>query len=192
MKKLLSAVVLFLTVSMSANALIHVEPYLGYNMISGENSNSTITKYDFGGVNYGARLGLTALGFMGGLDYSMGSGDWETETLNTKTTVDSSQTKLGVFAGYELPILLRAWATYFVNVKQEIESGANNGREYSGSGFGLGVGFTGLPFVSVNLEYKQYSYDEYESAAGTTVTIDGANKIDLNEIMLSVSLPLDL
>jgi len=192
MKKLLSAVVLFMSVSMSANALFHIEPYLGYKKVSGENSNSTVTSYDFGGVNYGARLGLSSFGFFGGVDYSMGSGDWETETSNVKSTVDSSQKMLGLFAGYELPILLRGWVSYYMDIKHEIESGSNNGREYSGKGLGFGVGYTGLPFVSLNLEYKTYSYDEYESAAGTKVTIDGSNKIDLSEIMVSVSLPLDL
>jgi hypothetical protein len=191
MKRLLSAVVLFFTVSMSANALFHIEPYLGYKKLSGENSQTPKTEYDFSGVTYGARLGLSSLGFFGGLDYSMASGDWESEVSNTKTTVDSSQTMMGLFVGYELPILLRAWATYYMDIKHEVESGSNNGREYSGGGYGLGVGYTGLPFVSLNLELKKYTYDEYESATGTKVTLNNGEH-DYTEMMVSVSLPLDL
>lgn len=192
MKKLLSSVAIFLTVSMSANALIHVEPYLGYKLGSGEDSVAPITEYDFKTTTLGARLGVTTLGFMGGIDYSLASGDWESTTGSTTTKVDSSQKMFGLFAGYEFPILLRAWATYFMDVKQEVKSGANNGDEYKGNGIGLGVGYTGLPFVSLNLEYRSYSYDERDNADGSKTTLSGSSAIDNTEYILSVSLPLDL
>ncbi|EQC43589.1 outer membrane beta-barrel protein [Bacteriovorax sp. Seq25_V] len=179
MKKLLLAV--FMTVSASAGFL--VEPYLGYQLGSGD---AGATDYTFNTTVIGGRVGYTMLGFMGGLDYSMGAeSDLEGETAGVKTKTKFSQNNLGLFAGYELPILLRAWATYYLSTNLEQQEGTNKGKEYSGDGIGFGVGFTGLPFVSLNLEYRMMSYDEFD---GKSLT----NKLEENFVLLGVSLPLDL
>ena len=53
------------------------------------------------------------------------------------------------------------------------------------SGTILGVGFTGLPFVSLNLEMANYKYDEAE-LSGLSGNVDA----DFKHYTLSVSLPL--
>lgn len=192
MKKLL--LVLCATLMVNAQAGVLVEPYLGYRLVSGENSNSTKTEYDYNGALIGGRLGYQFLGFMGGLDYSRGLGAYELESKVGSATskADYTQSSFGLFAGYELPILLRAWVSYWMSNKLEGDSGANSGDEFTGSGYGLGVGFTGLPFVSLNLEYRNMTYDEFmDKSSGVTTALTGDNEIGMSEIILSVSLPLN-
>lgn len=167
MKKILVAMMIMIA-GFQANAGIMIEPYIGYNL-AGEFNND-----DTSGVNIGGRLGYSLPMLVSlGIDYNMG--EYTHDVSGTDVDVDHS--KFGLFVAVDLPILLRAWATYYLNAKAE--QGAN---EYEGSGFGLGVGFTMLPFVSLNLEYRSVNYDDFN---GATADIDGT------EILLSASIPLD-
>ena len=122
-----------------------------------------------------------------GVDYSITTLDAEIDTAGyTSTLSDFDGNHLGIFAGVELPVLLRAWATYFLSSKLT----DNDDDEYDGSGFGLGVGFTGLPFVSLNLEYRSMTYDEFTDVSAGTTSTD--RDYDVSEILFTVSLPLDL
>jgi hypothetical protein len=154
--KLLFLVSLF-TFANTASASFLVEPYLGYQLGSGDRGT---TDFSYNAPTYGARVGYQMLGFMGGIDYSLSSFDLESENTVTNAKSESAfkKNQLGVFAGYDFPILLRAWATYYVSAK--LENDVATPTEYSGGGYALGVGFSGLPFVSLNVEYKTFSYDE--------------------------------
>lgn len=163
----------------TASAGFLVEPYLGYRVGDLESTPNGSIAYDTSGHSIGARLGGTFTMFMAGIDYSMGSLSAD-QTKGGSTDVDLDTTQLGIFAGIELPVLLRAWATYYVSANFENSSNSN---EWKGDGIGLGVGFTGLPFVSLNLEYKKMSYDEAPT---------GRSGYDGSEIQFGVSLPLNL
>jgi hypothetical protein len=86
---------------------------------------------------------------------------------------------MGLFVSYEFPILLRVYATYILSSKADTGQPA----DIEGSGMKLGVGWTGLPFVVINLEMTNRTFDEYD---GQPLT----NEIDLNTYALVVSLPL--
>ena len=187
MKKIIVALMLMFT----ANAGLLVEPYMGFQLGSQETEIAN-ENYEYGltGQLLGARLGYTLPLFMLGLDVNVGSMDADVDSAPSGAQDQSYDTRqIGLFAGVELPILLRAWATYyFAN-----EYTRDDDDKFKGSGMALGVGFTGLPFVSINLEYKMLTFDELEdSATGATTTYSGDNQLDSNEIVLSVSLPLDL
>jgi hypothetical protein len=196
--KLIIAITFLFSVSAKAGFL--VEPYLGYSFGSESydltNSGVLNGKYEFShnGYRAGARLGYQFLGFMGGIDYGIGSYGRSVDSLPsgvTTTAEDESFNQFGIFAGYELPILFRFWATYYVSANWE---GDNTKDEDSGSGFGLGAGFTGLPFVSLNLEYKSFTIDETKDGADGSVTkypTSTTSEPSVSEIVLSVSLPLD-
>lgn len=192
MKKILC---LFLLLAASnAQAGFLIEPYLGFSLGSGEDGNTLKTEYDQNSTFLGARLGYQTLGLMFGLDYTKGT-ESEFEIKSTTSTVkqDADQSTLGFFVGYNLPVMLRAWAAYYVSSNIELQSGASVGDEYKGNGYGLGLGFTGLPFVSLNLEYRMMTFDELkDNSTGVTSTLSGTNEIDYNQVMLSVSLPLDI
>ena len=50
-------------------------------------------------------------------------------------------------------------------------------------GYGLGIGFTGLPFVSLNLEIEALNYDAESSGVETDYSVAST--------ILSVSMPFD-
>ncbi len=192
--KILSTVFLF-TLSSMASAGFLVEPYLGYQLGSGDNnvatnSGSVPAEQSYNAPVLGARLGYSMLGFMGGIDYSMSSFDMEYEVKSNGATFERSfdNKQLGLFVGYELPILLRAWATYYLSAAADFTQGTSN-YELSGGGFALGAGFTGLPFISLNAEMRSFSYDEIESSG---ISGNLSSKEEFKEYVISVSLPLDL
>jgi hypothetical protein len=78
---------------------------------------------------------------------------------------------------------LRAWAGYGFNNKVVAD---NPDGEWSGTAMKLGVGFTGLPFISINLEYTK---DTVDKTSGTVIGTD--NDLNHDAYMLSLSLPLE-
>lgn len=183
----------------TAKAGILIEPYLGFSLAGSGDTTFGTSKYDhsYSTPTIGGRLGYSMLGFMGGIDYSMQSFDLESEVGSTTFKDGVSKNQLGIFVGYNLPILLRVWGTYYLSSKVEGDD-ANTASNFidsryefsDGGGYALGAGFTGLPFVSVNLEYRTIEYDKAE-LSGANIT-NYNEKMDLSEILLSVSLPLDL
>ena len=64
----------------------------------------------------------------------------------------------------------------------------------SGSALKLGVGFTGLPFVALNLEYIMNDYNKYKSP-GVDQSIDSSGYLKdakMNSILFSLSVPFDI
>ena len=148
MKLMISLIMTLFIFSSTANALIYVEPLAGLSRVS----------YDTGSLDsennfvVGGRLGFSALLFTLGGEY---------------TNVDSTG-RTAIFAAFKAPVIpLRAFGRYFTDT----------GITGDSSGYGLGVGFTGLPFLSINLDYNHYESDD--------------SLLKLNEIMLSVSMPFD-
>mgnify|MGYP001488633932 CR=1 FL=1 len=174
--------VLLLGISNNAKAGIFVDPYLGYNvgwLTESVTVGSTTVDVDYAdtGIIYGGRAGLKTLGFMFGLDYSMGSALKATPVASlvsgyTTTTVKYDVSYMGAFVGYELPFLLRAWLTYHFDVGMDVEGSST---PIEGSSTTVGVGFTGLPLVSLNAEYRMVSLDN--------------DTLDYKALLLSVSLP---
>ena len=157
-----------------AHADLLLEPYAGYYFGDSDDGSS---KDDVTGPGFGARIGYQSLGFMVGGDFMTGS--WEADG-NPKS--DITPKVLGVFAGYNFPILLRVYGVYGLSTKSDVESSSGN-FELTGDSIKLGVGTTILPFVSVNLEYITSTYDE---ADGQALTPEIKQKI----YGISVSLPL--
>ncbi len=176
-----------LLMTQTASASLLVEPHIAYNLSASGDGTPTVLKYDYSynGVQYGARLGYQQLGFMTGLDYTRSSFDLKEETggVSIKNSVDRNE--WGIFVGYDFPILVRAWGTYYFSNKTE----KPNGDIFSGNTKELGVGFTGLPFLSINVMYRMVTFEEYKSGSTTT---NYKKDININEFVLGVSLPLNL
>lgn len=186
--KLAIAVFSLFIFTSTAQAGILVEPYVGYSIgLSKDYGNTT---YDYKTPQFGARLGYQFLGLMAGIDYSLSSSfdlSQKNKTTGATSKVSSDKNQLGLFVGYEFPILLRAWGTYFLD--SNLNKSSTPGKAYSGNGYALGAGFTGLPFVSLNLEYRSFSYDSSKISGSTTALNP---KWTMNEILLSVSLPINI
>jgi hypothetical protein len=210
-KKKLIASVFLATLSMSSFAGLLIDPYIGYKFGSTEQTLKSLGVNNNGsyenstsGYALGSRLGFSFLGLMGGLDFNVGSMSDKADTFpsgNPQSGKDDYSTKqFGLFVGYNLPVMLRFWGTYYFSSSQEVTktnatTGSDKGDKYSGSGYGLGVGFTGLPFVSVNLEYKKTTFDKFvdgPSGIRTDYPSTFSSELEASEIFLSVSLPIDI
>ena len=171
-KKLLIAFMFLFSVT--ANAGLVIEPLVGYGL-SGTFTDKNVTpntEKEFSGVEFGGRLGYSFLGAMAGVHYSMGTKTFDSS--GTGSEVDYDISNLGVFVGYQAPILIKAWATYYLDHKAEATIN-NSAYETSGSAIAFGAGYTGLPFVSLNVEYRMVTYDE-EVSGGTTTALTTKNE----------------
>lgn len=168
-------------VSAQSQAALLLEPLVGYSVgkfNTEVNPGSVDDDESLSGISYGGRVGYQNLGFQLGLDY-----------LASNLAVDDDDLKtseLGAFVGFEFPILVRVYAGYVFSGKGNYE--VKNGGEFEfegATGPKIGVGFTLLPFLDVNLEYRRISYDTYDLPVGS---LDA----DYSATMLSFSLPFTI
>ncbi|MFN8945809.1 MAG: hypothetical protein ACK5WZ_14425 [Pseudobdellovibrionaceae bacterium] len=192
---------MFFVTSVS-QAGIMIEPYLGYEF--GTQSAKYKSTYlpnasaDLGGVisgsNLGARLGYNFIGLWAALDYLMatsGSVKYDASGMNSS---DLARSTAGVTFGFDFPILIRVWGGYILKDEAKLKSSGSE-TTLTGRGYKLGVGFQGLPFISLNLEYYARNYTDHGGTAknaGAGYDFDAAyNEFKHNTYLVSVSLPLD-
>lgn len=168
MKYFFKKIILIFTMTMMNNFLsagILIEPMINHDLyaVSGwKNSN----KLTYSGVSFGGRFGVQFLGFMGGLEY-----DYRPKS-SYKTEVYKDGYFSGhysaLFAGYQLPLLGKAWIGYFFNI--DLKDKVND-LEFKEKGTLLGVGFTVLPLVDLNLEYRKFHVkkNSYELLFGISI-----------------------
>jgi hypothetical protein len=122
---------------------------------------------------------------MAGLDYTASSYTWaQTPGGDDKF----NRGEVGLFVGYNLPILLRFWgAYYFTNTAKDTDATGRTatGAKYEGNTKELGVGFTGFPFLSLNVMYRNI---DITTKPSTITSADISN----HEIVLGASLPFTL
>jgi len=180
MKKLLLAAALVCAAHVSnANAGLLLEPYLGYGMGSSKNGTGT---NDDTGLEYGARVAFETMGFFVGGEYMGGSVKSKDKTGGKTYTL--TPTNMGLAVGYQFPVLVRAYATYFFTADSKVDT--NPAVTYKGSAMKIGVGYTGFPIIAINLEYISTTFTKGE-VGGVSGTL--SNKITGNLIALSVSAP---
>ena len=180
MKKLVVALSLILGFSGVAKAGILVEPYLGYEMakVTGTNADGKAN-----GAEFGVRLAYkTPVMVWVGVDGTFGlTGKYSPDS---GSDADSKHNTYYAVVGLDFPILLRAWAGYGFSDEMKLESPYNS--KATGKNFKLGVGFTGLPFVSLNAEYIKGTADKIEAGGVTNNSPD----LKTESFVISVSLPL--
>lgn len=177
MKKLLFTIALVVGFSSVSNAALLLEPYLGY-----ESGKVSMPGFDAKptGTALGVRVAYKIPMFWFGFDGSTSSGKLNPETSGASNDA-YARTVLGVVAGVDFPILLRAWAGYGFSNKLANKDAANS--DMTGTSTKVGIGFTGLPFVSLNLELITDNIDKVDNVAVSGITSSG--------YLLSVSLPLE-
>jgi hypothetical protein len=181
---------LFISLSaLTVKADLLLEPYVGYQVsgafeskVSGIPAKSTSS-----GAAFGARVGWSLpIVWLAG-DVRRVSGKLKPEGGGTDDSFE--ETQLGAVVGADLP-MVRAYAGYML--MNELKD-TGDGSSFKGSALKFGAGFTGLPFVSLNLEYTMSTYDKVVSA-GIEVSPESLGLSDLksNSLMLSVSLPFEI
>lgn len=175
----------FLIIKPAAAGLL-IEPVVGYNMGHFEVDTAGAGKEKTSGTSYGGRLGYQNLGFQLGLDYLKSNLNVDDSDYGTLKTSEWAG-----FVGFEFPILLRVYAGYIFSANADGKFDAGAGKQKleleGGSGTKLGVGFTILPFLDINLEYRKVSFDDYKFA-GSKVN----DKTTYDTVMLGLSLPFVL
>lgn len=175
---------LFLGYSFQSQAALLIEPVLGYSFgkanLEYESAGLTDSdKESINGVSYGGRLGYQNLGFQLGLDYLASKMSLDGDDFNTG--------EWGGFVGFEFPILIRVYAGYIFSGTGDIKTDTNDVKVSGGTGPKFGVGFTMLPFLDLNIEYRSVKYDqEKDISAGTDLNLD------YNAIMVGISLPFTI
>jgi hypothetical protein len=183
-----------------AKASILIEPYAGY---SSENfalelaNNSGPVKFTMSGLDYGARLGYAFPMLFIAADYNAATGMASTiadkPASATGYTADPfDRTDIFGVVGVRVP-MLQAYVGYGFSssLTYKLQSGD---QKFTGTSFKAGVGYTGLPFVAVNVEYLMTTYTKYNSG-GTDYSVgDSANgsaysKASGSAIMLNLSVP---
>jgi hypothetical protein len=162
------------------HAAIYLEPAVGVGM-SGKIDLSS-EKPDLSGTVYGLKLGYSKLGLALGGEYSTGQYNYKQEDGLKVTT---TPTDLGVFVSYTFPIMFKVQASYLLSSSMTLKD--LDTKIQKGSGTKVGVGFTGFPFVAVNVDYLMNEYKEVETAG---VTAELSDKIKTNMVLVSVSVPL--
>lgn len=164
-----------------------IEPGVGMAFSGEYETSGTLNGNDASGtadmdnnpVGINLRLGYKMIGFWGAFDYSLVS---SFGVENSTTDVDITSGFLTV--GFDFPIMLRVWAGYALMGDADYGVG-----KYEGiSGTKFGVGYSGLPFISINAEMYALSFDEVTSGGVTITTLEA----DFNYYLLSVSVPFDL
>lgn len=166
MKKFLFIFTLtFLTLNIGAKnqaqAAFLVEPFIDH-ALSGEVTNGG-NDSDMSITTEGLRLGMTSLGFMYGVEFSIGNTRYDTDP-----EVDATSQDLGLFLGYTFPVMFRVWATYYTDSKISWDD-----EEYTGTGTKIGIGYSGLPYVSINLQMLNRSYSDNNDDIDDTATLLG-------------------
>lgn len=137
-----------------AHADLLLEPYVGYQ--TGKYKAGG-TSTDFSGLDYGARVGWQQLGFMVGLDFMTGKMTDKDKPKSNDVTPES----LGLFVGYNFPVLLRVYGVYGFNNSLKFEQSGSSGKFEGSPQVKLGLGYNFLPLLSIALEYTTGTYDEF-------------------------------
>lgn len=186
MKNFLLGLLAFVMLSSNVLAMFHVEPYVGY--ATGEEDTNDANPDEYSGMGFGLRAGYKYLGAIVGATYdSQTISAKSTEPGSTTADFDFKGTNMGAVLGYEFPVGLRLWVSYYLDAKFEVDTGLLSGAEFSGKGYAIGVGYSVIPMIlSLNAEMKSFDYDEF-TYQSTTLNLSNAGA---SYYLLSVSAPL--
>lgn len=173
-------VLAFLIIPQSQAGVL-LEPVLGYSLHKHEIDSDGESEEKGNGVSMGGRIGYQNLGFQLGIDYLRSSIGMDDNDFKE----DLTTTEWAAFAGFEFPILARVYAGYIFSAQAESEvTGGNKFKLSDGTGMKLGVGFTGLPFIDINVEYRKGTYSEVKLGS-----LKDSVDTDFSAFMIGISLP---
>lgn len=182
-KNILAILSIFgLMMTSSVSQALYIEPYVGA-IVSGSGDLTALgstTEFDVSGNGMGLKLGWSLAGLAFGVDYQSTSAKTE---VTGATAQDVKVTNIGAFVDFDPPVIpFHVYGTYIMKSTADDDTST----DANGSGLKVGVGFTGLPFVAINLDYTTLKYDESTPAAAAPF------EQNVKVMMASVSLPLNL
>ena len=186
-----------LTLSINSSARIYLEPLVGSNLSGNQKFTNLGEKisYNHAGFFFGGKLGYAITpGFIIGGDYR--SGKFKPTLKGTAagfpTKPEYDTTSIGAFISANIVPLFNVFAAYYFKNEQQ-RTNDNSSELYSGNRTSLGVGFTGLPFVSINLEYSIFEFDSHkEGGVVRKLPFLGLSTLKGSELLLSISAPINI
>lgn len=186
-------IAILLSFSSFSFAGILIEPQLGYvfsskstsgtvNLTAANNVTGTLdADYKAKGTEYGGRLGYQIFGLMGGLSY--GKTNFKMSDV-TSGSDKMKMTNMGAFIGYHAPAFVRLWGAYNFSSKGNLSDIAIKGKSTE-----FGLGFTSIPFLSLNFIYRQYDIDKITTQG---IEFTTASSFKAKEMEFAVSAPFNL
>lgn len=167
--------VLGLLLSLNSFAGISIEPLVGYNWITDFNVDNG-KDYNTGyGIGYGGKLGFEKdkkQGLSGGFDYLRS----DVNMANNDFDQNVNMEEWGVYLGLKLPVLFKFYGEWIFSATGDTDIGPVKENLSSGMGWKVGAGCTIIPFIDMNLDYRQLYFDN----------------VDVHAFMFSLSLPIHL
>ncbi len=157
---------------------IHLEPYLGLQM-GGVKDDATYESTVGVGTLIGGRVGFGMLGAFAALDIATSSHEMTTKItgLNLEVKKDVDMLEKAIAVGYKVPVIPLKGMLKVIFGHTTKGDGMS---KMDASGLALAVGFTMIPFVDLNVEYKMLKSD-----------IAGDDS-KMNLLLLSASAPFNL
>ncbi len=181
MKTLRLLLIAFMLLPVISHAGILIEPYAGYTSLTSSGTleisgtEGEIEESTLDGMVYGGRLGVGISNFGIGVDYSQAPQD-----------SGSDLTNIGAF-GMVSFLNLRFWGTYIFSSEIGVEIDTNNETgTFKGNGVKVGLGWSIVPFVSLNAEYMMINNSKED--LNTITAVDQ----DLKGFLVSLSFPFVL
>ena len=176
-------------------ALIHLEPYLNFNL-SGEGKekleNGDMKSYEYNTIHYGGRAGFNISGFTLGGDYSNGESVVGVKTNGISVINNYKKIEYGPFIGINQKDY-RYFVTYLIHSSLNQKTGSGNRFQHKGKGIYIGIGKIFDDTFSVNLEYKKLKYNKEIITNISPITSKSKhNPLMIQEISVSISWIIDL
>ncbi|MBY0383859.1 hypothetical protein K2X05_01760 [bacterium] len=166
-----------------AFAGFHLEPYLGSSLIGQWKQGNS--KDDVMMRNFGFKLGYQApMGLQVGGDIQLGLGTYD--NISPFDT-NAAAAAFGAYLGYQSEMGLRAYAHYLFTSALVFDT--TNDPVYKGNGFKLGVGYSTLPWLAINVEYHIMTYDKYKDNLISSTSLDPKHKD--NFLFVTLSFPFN-
>ena len=176
MQKLLVICAVVFGLAGVSHAGVLIEPYVGYE--SGTLTSKTGGDGKVTGSQYGLRLAYKLpVMFWLGVDGTMGKITVKPD--NGGASVDWDRTMFSAVAGVNFPILLRGWVSY--GFSNEVKT---DNSKMKGNSMKVGLGYSPIPFVSLNVEYLSETFTDVETG-GVTASTDSKN----SGYIVSLSVP---
>ena len=164
--------ILFLSNSLLADVVF--DPYIGTPFGTAKLEDQI--ESDISGLGIGGRVYYEYFNFFGGIDLKLSANNADSPDR------DYEQNQLGLLGGVQFPFApIRVWTSFYF---LDVMSVSPSGYDYKGGGYAFGLGFSPLPFMSINMEYKGSTYDEVEKPAGDEML---TNEAELSSLFISLS-----
>ncbi len=167
----------------TAHAALLIEPVVGYNYGTKLDFEDSETYSGGNGVSAGGRLGFQKLGFQLGIDYLNSAIGMDNKNFDKKVKMN----EWAGFVGFEFPILFRVYGGLIFAGSGETMLNNDDIELQKLSGAKAGVGFTGLPFIDINFEYRRGTFSELRENG-----VKEESETKYQSLLMSLSLPFTL